>query len=48
MVIMAPKDEQELRDMLYTSVSEIDGPSAIRYPRGNALGVELREGFEKL
>ncbi|RJP61524.1 MAG: 1-deoxy-D-xylulose-5-phosphate synthase [Melioribacteraceae bacterium] len=48
MVIMAPKDEQELRDMLYTSVSEIDGPSAIRYPRGNALGVELREGFEKI
>lgn len=48
MVIMAPKDEQELRDMLFTSVSEIDGPSAIRYPRGNAVGVELREGFQKV
>jgi len=48
MVVMAPKDEQELRDMLYTAVEYTGGPIALRYPRGNALGVRLREGFRKL
>lgn len=48
MVVMAPKDEQELRDMLYTAVEYNKGPIALRYPRGNALGVVLREGFKKL
>lgn len=48
MVVMAPKDEQELRDMLYTAIKKIDGPSAVRYPRGAALGIELREGFREL
>lgn len=43
MVVMAPKDEQELRDMLYTAVHCYSGgPIAIRYPRGNALGVPTR------
>jgi 1-deoxy-D-xylulose-5-phosphate synthase len=38
MVVMAPKDEQELRDMLYTAVySYTAGPIAIRYPRGNGV-----------
>jgi len=40
LTVMAPKDEQELRDMLSTALS-LDGPSAIRYPRGNALGVDM-------
>ncbi|MGB2868243.1 MAG: 1-deoxy-D-xylulose-5-phosphate synthase [Bacteroidota bacterium] len=48
MVVMAPKDEQELRDMLYTAVEYKKGPIALRYPRGNALGVELRKGFRAL
>lgn len=48
MTVMAPKDENELRNMLYTATNKIDGPSAIRYPRGAALGVELNEGFEEL
>ena len=48
MVIMAPKDESELRDMLYTAVEYKKGPIALRYPRGNALGVELKEGFDQL
>ncbi len=48
MIIMAPKDEAELRDMLYTAVEFSDGPVALRYPRGNALGVEIKEGFRKL
>jgi 1-deoxy-D-xylulose-5-phosphate synthase len=48
MVIMAPKDEAELRDMLYTSVQYKNGPIALRYPRGSALGVEVKQGFTKL
>ncbi len=48
MVIMAPKDEQELRNMLYTAVEHRGGPIALRYPRGNALGVQVKEAFEKI
>jgi 1-deoxy-D-xylulose-5-phosphate synthase len=47
-VIMAPKDEAELRNMLYTAVEYKKGPVALRYPRGSALGVEIKEGFEKI
>jgi 1-deoxy-D-xylulose-5-phosphate synthase len=47
MVIMAPKDECELRNMLYTATLYKKGPIAMRYPRGNALGVEVGD-FEKL
>jgi len=35
-VIMAPKDEKTLRDMLFTAVNYNGGPVFIRYPRGNA------------
>ena len=48
MVIMAPKDESELRDMLYTAIEYKNGPIAIRYPRGSALGVPLKKGFDRL
>lgn len=48
MVIMAPKDEAELRNMLYTAVNYSGGPIAIRYPRGSALGVEVKQGFENI
>ena len=48
MVVMAPKDESELRDMLYTAVNYKDGPVALRYPRGSALGVPLKENFALL
>ena len=48
MVVMAPKDEQELRDMLFTAVEYKKGPIALRYPRANAVGVSLREGFRAL
>ncbi len=37
MTIMAPKDQAELRDMLFTAL-RIDGPVAIRYPRGSGPG----------
>lgn len=46
MVIMAPKDEAELRNMVYTAVYYKQGPVAVRYPRGSALGVEMKEEFE--
>ena len=45
MVVMAPKDEQELRDMLYSAVHSEEfskGPVSLRYPRGNSIGVELK------
>ena len=38
MVLMSPKDEDELADMMKTAL-EIPGPSAIRYPRGIVVGV---------
>lgn len=46
MVIMAPKDESELRDMLYTATVYNKGPVAIRYPRGNGVGVQLKDDFD--
>ena len=48
MVIMAPKDESELRDMVFTAIEYRGGPIAVRYPRGNAFGVALKKGFEKI
>jgi len=41
MVVMAPKDENELRHMLYTQLQYEDGPSAMRYPRGAGVGVTM-------
>lgn len=40
MTVMAPKDEAELRDMLATCLA-LDGPAAVRYPRGTGTGVAL-------
>lgn len=47
MVVMAPKDENELQNMLY-SATKYDAPTAIRYPRGKGLGVALDETFRYL
>ncbi|BBH21103.1 1-deoxy-D-xylulose-5-phosphate synthase [Paenibacillus baekrokdamisoli] len=41
MVLMMPKDENELRRMMKTAVDYNDGPIAIRYPRINGLGVAM-------
>ncbi|ASQ89995.1 1-deoxy-D-xylulose-5-phosphate synthase [Prosthecochloris sp. GSB1] len=41
LVVMAPKDARELRDMLYTALKHEKGPVALRYPRGNAPGAPL-------
>jgi 1-deoxy-D-xylulose-5-phosphate synthase len=42
MVIMAPADENECRQMLYTGFCH-QGPAAVRYPRGRGPGVEIQE-----
>ncbi|MBD1906833.1 1-deoxy-D-xylulose-5-phosphate synthase [Funiculus sociatus GB2-A5] len=48
-VLMAPKDEAELQQMVVTGVNYTDGPIAMRYPRGNGYGVPLmEEGWEAL
>jgi 1-deoxy-D-xylulose-5-phosphate synthase len=40
-VIMAAADEAELRHMVATAVAIDDGPSAVRFPRGEGIGVEV-------
>jgi len=47
LVIMSPKDENELRHMLYTA-SRHNGPTAIRYPRGEAAGVAMDSELKEL
>lgn len=41
MVLMMPKDENEGQHMVKTALEYNDGPIAMRYPRGNGLGVEM-------
>nr|HID58083.1 1-deoxy-D-xylulose-5-phosphate synthase [Desulfobacterales bacterium] len=47
MVVMAPKDENEMRRMLKTAL-EYNGPIAFRYPRGQGIGVPLEEEIKPL
>ncbi len=48
-VVMAPKDEAELQRMVVTGVNYTDGAIAMRYPRGNGIGVPLmEEGWEEI
>jgi 1-deoxy-D-xylulose-5-phosphate synthase len=47
LVLMAPKDENELRDMLYTAI-EHPGPVALRYPRGRGVGVVFSSTLKKI
>ncbi|HEX9131194.1 MAG TPA: 1-deoxy-D-xylulose-5-phosphate synthase [Ktedonobacteraceae bacterium] len=47
MKLMAPKDENELRHMLYTAVY-MDGPVGLRYARGKATGVPLDDELHTL
>ncbi|WP_078552933.1 1-deoxy-D-xylulose-5-phosphate synthase [Bacillus alkalicellulosilyticus] len=48
MVILMPKDENELQHMLYTAIQYDDGPIAVRYPRGNGYGIKMDENLKKL
>jgi len=47
MIVMSPKDENELRHMLKTAI-EYQGPIALRYPRGKGFGVNLDETLKKI
>ncbi|OYU16245.1 MAG: 1-deoxy-D-xylulose-5-phosphate synthase [Alphaproteobacteria bacterium PA4] len=48
MVVMAPSDEAELYDMVHTMALYDDGPSAVRYPRGEGTGVAIPEQRTRL
>ncbi len=47
MVIMAPADENECRQMLYTATT-VEGPTAVRYPRGIGPGVPIEKAMHAL
>ncbi|MDQ1333105.1 MAG: 1-deoxy-D-xylulose-5-phosphate synthase [Thermodesulfobacteriota bacterium] len=47
MTLMAPKDENELRHMLYTALQH-SGPVAIRYPRGKGVGAAMDPDYKVL
>lgn len=48
MVIMAPKDEAELKDMMLTALLYDKGPVALRYPRGSGPGVDISKAATPL
>jgi 1-deoxy-D-xylulose-5-phosphate synthase len=47
LIIMAPSDENELRQMLYTGFQH-EGPAAVRYPRGSGIGIQPQADMELL
>ena len=47
LTVMAPSDENECRQMLYTAFT-LDSPSAVRYPRGTGPGVEVAKAMAAL
>jgi len=47
MVVAAPKDEEELRHLLYTAVKS-NRPFAVRYPRGKGYGIKIREPLKEI
>ena len=47
MIIMAPADENECRQMLYTGY-KLDQPASVRYPRGTGPGVEIQEEMTEI
>ncbi|CAM3992327.1 1-deoxy-D-xylulose-5-phosphate synthase [Mesobacillus thioparans] len=48
MVLMMPKDENEGQHMVNTAIKYDDGPIAMRYPRGNGLGVPMDEELKQI
>lgn len=48
MIVSAPMDELELRNLMYTAQLENNGPFSIRYPRGNGIYNNWKKPFEKL
>ncbi len=48
LIIAAPKDEMELRNMMFTASEGLNHPIAIRYPRGRGENVNWQQPFEKI
>ncbi|MCH8993056.1 MAG: 1-deoxy-D-xylulose-5-phosphate synthase [Acidobacteria bacterium] len=48
MVVAAPKDGNELRDLLFTALSYDDGPFAIRYPKGSSWRYDPEERYRPI
>lgn len=48
MCLMAPANEVELRDMLYTASKYTQGPIALRYPRGSGVGLDISATVKEL
>jgi len=47
MIVSAPKDEEELRHLIYTAIKS-GKPFAVRYPRGRGYGVKIREPLREI
>lgn len=47
LIIMAPSDENELQHMLYTALQQ-SSPTAVRYPRGNGVGVNMDPELQEI
>ena len=48
LIVFAPINEQELRDIMYTAQLGLDQPIAIRYPRGRGVTLDWQQSFKKL
>lgn len=48
LVLMMPKDENEGQHMVHTSLTYDDGPIALRFPRGNGLGVKMDDELKQI
>jgi 1-deoxy-D-xylulose-5-phosphate synthase len=48
MVVLNPKDENELQHLVYTAIQYNDGPIAVRLPRGNGFGVKMDKELKKI
>ena len=46
--IFAPRNEESLRNMMYTAQLGLDQPIAIRYPRGRGITIDWKTSFEKI
>lgn len=48
MIVSAPMNEQELRNLMYTAQLKEHGPFSIRYPRGKGVMIDWEQPFEEL
>ncbi|MGX1928280.1 1-deoxy-D-xylulose-5-phosphate synthase [Flagellimonas sp. 2504JD4-2] len=48
LIVFAPMDEMELRNIMFTSQLGLDGPIAIRYPRGKGVNLNWKNNYETI